>query len=223
MNDSVIRSIDPCETSINELLRLEEASWPQRLRASESTIRERFRLGHEVVGAVVNGSLVAAAGFVHTSQAPTDRLTFPTDHRTYSSLPASTPVCSTFVYNLCVVPGQRGRGAVRQILRAVESEARARRARFLVGDARCPAYAGGRIQSRRRVERDAVFREALDNWHASGVHPTDHVLMRDPVLRLYYRYLQCEFLFPVSGFLPEDTASGGFSVICVKRLNGQVR
>ena len=213
-----IHTIQPTDCGIHRLARLEKASFPSGLQASEAVIRERFRLGHRTLALVEGDTVVAAGSFVHTSQVPTDRATFPADHKAFSSLPASEPVRSTYVYSLCVTPSRRGTGAVRTIVNAIVDDARAHDAKYLVGNARCPAYSGRDPHGPDRVGHDPAFRDAVDSWHATGVRPATEVLIRDPLLRLYSRYLHCEFLYPAPDFLPEDTASGGFSVIFVKRL-----
>ncbi|AHE99819.1 GNAT family N-acetyltransferase [Thioalkalivibrio paradoxus] len=203
---------------IDGLAQLESEAWPSGLRADASTIRMRLLRGHRVVVAAFEHRFVAAACFYHTAADPTNATTFPRDFESFSTSPASTPVRSTYVYNLCVTPAQRGRGSAERVIDAVICDARANGARFLVGDGRCPSYAGTAGPGPDRIRHDPQFQRAIDDWLCTGLRPDLRLLIRDPVLRYYHRRLGCEFLHLAPGFLPEDRASGGFRVIFAKPL-----
>ncbi len=215
-----IRLVRARHRDIGRLARLEAEAWPQALRANKQTIRMRLMRGHRVLVAETEDRFVAAAGFYHTAADPTNETAFPRDFQTFSTMHASTPVRSTYVYNLCVTPDQRGYGSAEHVIDAVIRDARAAGARFLVGDGRCPSYAGAIGSGPDRVQHDPLFRQAIDDWLRTGVRPELQLLIRDPVLRYYYRRLGCEFLHLAAGFLPEDGAAGGFRVIFLVRLGG---
>lgn len=206
------------ESDVPALAALEEAAWPSGLRAREATIRARLALGHMMLGARGSSGLVAAACFTPTAADPHDRAAFPRDFASFSSLPRSAPVRSLYVYNLEVHPAQRGTPLVHRVIESVIAAGRQLGARWLVGDGRCPAYAGAQGEGADKVRADPVFRDAIEQWRASGNKPPDPVLTRDPLLRFYRRVLACRFLHLMPDFLPSDTGSGGYRVIFVQDL-----
>jgi GNAT superfamily N-acetyltransferase len=211
-----VRSIKPDE--VTALAELEAAAWPAPLQAREELIRRRIALGHTIIVAAAQGHLAAASCVIPTTELPHDRARFPRDFESFSSLPRSAPVNSIYAYNLCVHPEHRGETLARDIIRVGIERARGMGARWLVGDGRCPSYAGTDGSGPDRVEVDYEFRAALDAWAATGISPPVEVLIRDPVLRFYYRMLDCEFLHLAWNFLPQDASSGGHRVIFAKAL-----
>lgn len=213
-----IRVMTSRPRDIERLAQLESDAWPTALRADASTIQFRLQRGHRMIVAEIEDRFAAAACFYHTTEKPTDATGFPHDFATFSTMPASTPVHSTYVYNLCVAPAQRGRGSAERVIDAVIHDAHKSGARYVVGDGRCPAYAGTTGPGPDQIPHDSQFQEAIDNWQRTGVRPDIRLLIRDPVLRYYHRRLDCEFLHLIPGFLPADRAAGGFRVIFAKHL-----
>ncbi len=189
------------------------------MRASEATIRQRFAIGHEVLGVTSDATLVGAVCFVPTSEVPTNRARLPRRYAEFVSLPRSNPVRSVYIHNLAIDPRYRGGAMIWQLLAGLLSECRALGARWLVGNSRCAAYAGDEDPRGLRVPADPVFRAALDRWAASGRRPAEKTLQRDPLLRFYGQVLGCRFHSLAPDFAPKDHASGGYHVICVKDLD----
>lgn len=214
------RVITALPRDVDRLAQLESEAWPPGLRADAGTIRLRLMRGHRLLVVEIGDRFAAAACFYHTTLDPTDATSFPRDFEIFSTMPATAPVRSTYVYNLCVTPSQRGRGSAECLIDAVIRDARAFGAQCLVGDGRCPSYAGTTDAGPHRVRHDPTFQRAIDDWQRTGLRPDTQRLIRDPVLRYYHRRLDCEFLHLLPGFLPEDRAAGGFRVIFVKRLHG---
>ena len=211
-----VRPMEPGE--VPALAVLEAAAWPGPLQAREDLIRRRLALGHIMIVAAAADHLAAAACVIPTVELPFDPVQFPRDFEHFSSLPRTAPVNSIYAYNLCVHPAHRGETAAREIIQLGITTARGMGARWLVGDGRCPSYAGTDGEGPDKVRADPKFRAALDAWAATGERPSVATLIRDPVLRFYYRMLDCQFLHLAWNFLPQDTSSGGHRVIFAKTL-----
>ncbi|WP_154674612.1 N-acetyltransferase [Mesorhizobium erdmanii] len=191
---------------------MEAAAWGP-LGASQETIRRRLSLGHTTIIAVAEHLVAGAIGFVETSQDPHDREEFPKTFSAYSSLARTGPARSLYVYNLGLRPDFRGTDMARRLLSQLTEHGRRVGARWLVGDGRCPSYAGAQDDFPDKVRPNPAFRRTIDHWHRTGVTPAVEALTRDPLLRFYRRVLQCEFLHLAPDFLPQDISSGGFRVI----------
>jgi len=209
--DPLVRHLRPSE--VGGLAELERASWPRSLQASADKIRHRLGLGHDCIVAEVGNTLTCAACYVLTSQSPFEETAFPTDFASFSSLPRTEPVMSSYAYSLCVRPEWRGHPTVFRVLDRLLEASRAAGARYLVADGRCPSFNGVAEQGPDRVARNPDFRSSIVRWQETGIRPSDQALIADPVLRFYKRYLRCRFLHLAPDFIPEDLASGGFRVI----------
>ena len=197
---------------------LERAAWTVPLQAAESTMAARAQLGHHFLGAWQKSELIALACFVITRLDPFDAAAFPRTFAEFSTLPRSSPPLSGYVYNLCVHPLHRGEHVVRQIIETGIGILTTSGCRYLVGDGRCPSYAGTDGDERDPVKFNPAFRSIIDNWRLTGIKPPDDQIALDPVLRFYKRALGCDFVYLMPDFLPADAASGGHRVIFVKTL-----
>ena len=126
---------------------------------------------------------------------------------------------SLYVYNLGVRQDFRGTSVARGLLREMIEFGHRAGARWVVGDGRCPSYAGGQDGTPDKVLADGKFRQTIDDWHRTGKMPATGAIIRDPLLRFYRRLLNCEFLHLAPDFLPADTASGGYRVIFAKDIS----
>ncbi|KQU96162.1 hypothetical protein ASD99_25855 [Mesorhizobium sp. Root695] len=197
---------------ILDMAAMETAAWGS-LGANEEAIRARLSLGHTMIVAMVDNLIAGAICFVATSQDPRDTANFPKTFAAYSSLAASEPTRSLYVYNLGVRPEFRGSDMARRLLSELIDHGRRVGTRWLVGDGRCPSYAGAQGDFPDKVRPDPAFRHTIDDWHRTGVMPSVQAITKDPLLRFYRRVLRCEFLHLAPDFLPEDLSSGGFRVI----------
>jgi hypothetical protein len=204
---------------VQALAELEIAAFPPAMRASEAVIRRRLELGHMMVVADAGSHLAAVVSVVPTRESPFDAARFPRNFEQFSTLPRSEPVNSVYAYNLCVHPAHRGDTAARDVIALGIKLVRREGARWLAGDGRCPSYCGSSDNGTDGIRADPEFHAALDSWTATGERPPLQTLIRDPFLRFYYRLLDCEFLYLLRDFLPQDTSSGGHHVIFVKDLS----
>lgn len=200
------------------LMELEAAAWAGPLQASEATIRGRLALGHTMFGAIAGDVLAGTLCFTETSQDPLVRADFPANFDAFASLPRSEPVHALYAYNLCVRPSHRGGNTAIRLLKEMERHGRRLGARWLIGDGRCAAYAGSSGDDPDKVKADPRFRATIDRWNETGTPPPLEEIIRDPLLRLHYRVYNCEFLYVMPDFFPQDAASGGFRVISAKDL-----
>ena len=175
-------------------------------------------LGHTMFGAIDEDVLAGTLCFTETSQDPLVRSDFPQDFEAYSSLPRSEPVNALYAYNLCVRPSHRGTNTAIRLLREMEHHGRRLGARWLIGDGRCSSYAGSSAADDDKVRADPRFRATIDRWNETGMRPPLREIIRDPLLRLHYRVYECEFLYVMPDFFPQDASSGGFRVISAKDL-----
>ena len=203
---------------IPALADLEAAAWPEALQAKEDLIRHRFTLGHMMMVVDAGRYLAGAVYFVSTSETPFDAARFPRSFAQFSSVTRSMPVNSVYAYNFCVHPAHRGERFLRQAIGAATLAFRQTGASWLFGAGRCPSYAGSAGEGPGKVSADAEFRAAIDGWAQTGQMPELAMLIRDPILRFYYRMFNCRFLHLARDFMPEDVSSGGHAVTFVQRL-----
>jgi ribosomal protein S18 acetylase RimI-like enzyme len=206
------------EDQVSQMAEMETSAWGP-LGAGEDAIRHRLALGHTMIAGSVENLIAGAICFVETSQEPHDKERFPKTFGAYSSMTKSEPPRSLYVYNLGVRPEFRGTDLARRLLSEMIEHGRRAGARWLVGDGRCPSYAGAQDGTPDTVLPDPGFRETIDDWHRTGVTPAVKAITRDPLLRFYRRLLNCKFLHLAPDFLPEDTSSGGYRVIFAKDLD----
>lgn len=171
-----------------------------------------------MLGAIDGNVLAGTLCFTETSQDPLVRADFPANFDAFASLPRSEPVYALYAYNLCVRPSHRGGNTATRLLKEMEHYGRRLGARWLIGDGRCSAYAGSSGDDDDKVKADSRFRATIDRWNETGIRPPLEEIIRDPLLRLHYRVLECEFLYVMPDFFPHDAASGGFRVISAKDL-----
>jgi hypothetical protein len=204
---------------VGALAQLEAAAWPGPLQAKEELIQRRLALGHGIIVAAAPDYLAAAVCVIPRDEPQFDAGSFPQHFAQFSTLPRTDPVRSVYAYNLCVHPSHRGERVVRDVINLGIATIREWGARWIIGDGRCPSYAGSSGEGPDKVRRDPLFRAALDGWAATGTRPALDMLLRDPVLRFYRRVLDCEFVHLAWNFLPQDSSSGGHRVIFVKDLS----
>jgi hypothetical protein len=204
---------------IPALAALEAAAWPGPLQASQELFHRRLNLGHGIIVAATPEYLAAAVCVIPRAEPQFEAACFPRDFAAFSTLPRTDPVHSVYAYNLCVHPSHRGERVVRDVIGLGISTISEWGARWIIGDGRCPSYAGSGGEGPDRTRPDPVFRAALDQWAATGTRPPLDMLIRDPVLRFYHRVLDCEFVHLARNFLPPDASSGGNRVIFVKDLS----
>ena len=197
---------------------METASWGP-LGAGEGTIRHRLSLGHTMIAAAVEDLVAGAICFVETTEDPHDTANFPKSFAAYSSMPRSAPARSLYVYNLGLRPEFRGSNMARGLLREMIEYGRGVGARWVVGDGRCPSYAGVQDGMPDKVLPDKKFRQTIDDWHRTGKMPPTSAITRDPLLKFYWRLLDCEFLHLAPDFLPEEIPSGGYRIIFAKDIS----
>jgi GNAT superfamily N-acetyltransferase len=216
-SENPIRQLGPDDMRL--LMELEAAAWAAPLQASESTIRRRLALGHTMFGEFDGNVLAGTLCFTETAQDPLVRDDFPANFDAYSSLPRSEPVHALYAYNLCVRPSHRGGNTAIRLLKEMEQHGRRIGARWLIGDGRCSAYAGSSGLDDDKVKADPRFRASIDRWLETGRRPPLKDIIRDPLLRLHYRVYDCEFLYVMPNFFPQDASSAGFRIISAKDLN----
>ena len=203
---------------IPRIISLENASWIPSLRADDNTLYERISQGHVFFGAEVEGQLVALLSSRLGWFTPEDLTDFPKTFSEYASGFSPDFSNTGFVYNLNVDHKVRGRGIARVLMAIAQDEARKVGCKYIVGDGRCPSYNGSMSDEVEFIKQNPRFKEALNIGVATGSLPSIADLLLDPVLRFYFRRLQCTFVKLIPRFIPSDVASGGHRVIFYKQI-----
>jgi hypothetical protein len=197
---------------LDEIVDFETAAFAPAMRASAETYRRRFRLGHVMLGAR-DGDLLGVISFSYGAFDPADPSTLPTGFKAWSMQPVPSAFDTAFIYNLGLRPGTRGSGAVAALIRGCLHRALADGCRQALGEGPIPSYAGNG-----HIPPNPEIRAALDAYAAGGPVPNEELLFRDPHLALYRRLCPCRILRVMPGFLPADTASGGFRAMLFRDL-----
>ncbi len=198
-----------------EIEKLELASWPVDLAADTDKIAWRFNAAHFMLGARHKDNLLGLAcwrlGWLDTSTPNS----FPDSFSKFSNSKNEDVFNAAFVYNLCIHPDARGSNLVRLLIKSVLTHAKALKCEYLVGDGRCPSYNGSKEEN---IVEELRFKNAVDTAESSGWVISKKDCLYDPVLRFYHKTLNCEFLWVMPAFIPEDSSSGGYRVIFYKEL-----
>lgn len=198
---------------------LEEQAFAPGLRASADTMRARFALGHRMLGIEEDGELAAMVGYYYGDLAPGDWKSIASSERQLCLAPNQPAGKTLMVYNLEVIPHQRGASFPRRLLRAVLREAKSDGLVHAFGNARMPSYAGsGLAGSHESIAPCPIFRSAVDRYLAGGAFPTRAEFDRDVVLRLYRKLTGCRFLAILPDYAPDDGASGGMRALVYRSL-----
>lgn len=209
------------QIGINDLgivSRYEQTAWPASIQASRQTFLNRFEYGHFMLGIWRQEQLVGLASWRRGWFDPTNKLAFPQTFDEFSNAPNTAPYNAAFAYNLSIRPDHRGREMTRALILAVMDYAREDDCQYVVGDGRCPSYNGSNSPSE-KIKPSAEFKLAITRQLQSGHQPSLNDYLADPILRFYYRMLDCQFLWPIQNFIPADIASGGYRVIFYKKLS----
>ncbi len=200
------------------IAQLDCESWPYPLRASEATVAHRFELGHLMLGIEHDSALLGVVAFSYTSWSPQRSDAFPISNAQFNSQPHNEQHNCAFAYNLVTHPKLRGSTISRRLIAAGLARLERDGCEYLLGHSRCPSYDGSEVPEIEHFDANTAFRRAIDDAVHTDSLPALDVLLLDPVLRFYYRALNCTFVRIMPGFLPEDEASGGNAVRFVKHL-----
>ncbi|WP_341703434.1 hypothetical protein [Ferrovibrio sp.] len=201
------------EADLDEIMDFEAAAFAADMQASAATYRARFRLGHVMLGYRQQQALRGVISFSYGQFDPRDPATLPADFKTWSMQPVPPVFDTVFIYNLGLRPGTRGTGAIQALIVGALRRAVADGCRQVVGEGPIPSYAGAG-----HVRANPDIRSALDAYAAGGPEPDGELLFRDPHLALYRRISPCRIVRVMPGFLPSDTASGGFRAMLYRDL-----
>lgn len=196
----------------------EEQSFIPSMRASEESVRQRLALDHIMLGAEQDGRLVGKICFSYSNFSPNDFEDFPKTFHEFSHQPRPDRYNSVFVYNLDVIPDQRGGKASSLLIRTMFERAKKDGCAYVVIDGRPSSYNGSDAKEE-QVRQNPKLKAALDDYLAGGPFPTDEELMTDPTLAFYMRKTTGgKFLWIIPNFLPEDEPAGGIRVIMYKEI-----
>jgi len=198
--------------------RYEHTAWPASIQASRQTFLKRFEFGHFMLGIWRHEQLIGLASWRRGWFDPTNKLAFPQTFDEFSNAPNAEPYNAVFAYNLSIRPDQRGTEMTRALIMAVIDFAKQDHCHYLVGDGRCPSYNGSNT-STEHIAYSSKFKVAIDHQLQLGEAPTLEDYLADPILRFYYRMLDCTFLWTMQDFIPGDVSSGGHRVIFYKSLS----
>lgn len=216
MPNTAITTLGP--GNIHEIVALERSSFQPALQAGDDLLRQRFALGHRMLGVYESGELVAMTSFSFARFSPKDRDSFPRTFRAFSTTPAPADFNAAFLYNLEVAHQRRGRGHARALLIEAFDQANEAGCIYAVGDGRVSSYRGRDDRQVEQVRSSHTIKRAIDRHMRGGAFPTKEEFLSDPTLALYHRLTGCEFLWIMNDFCPEDRAAGGYRVIVYGEL-----
>jgi len=205
---------------IDYILKLEEACFLPYLRASRETLMQRFETGHIMLGLYVDETLVGMASFAYNwfaSKAATKKFA-QSQWRPFYQLQMPEKFNTVVIYNVEVLPSQRGIINIYTLLNAMMQRAAEDGCKYLIGISRIPSYNGDPFN---QVAQKPVLKEAIDQYMHGGDYPSEEVLQLDPLVKLYHNIGECEVLTLVNDYLPEDKPSGGIRAIVYTKLAGQ--
>lgn len=204
---------------IPAILALENVCWLPAIRADEQTLRKRFGLGHIMLGLLAGDALLGIVSFSYTLSSPEKAIGLPQTFREFSNRTMAPEYNTAFAYNLNIHPRARRGNLTMKLIQAGLSRMRKDGCRYVLGAGRCPSYNGSLAGGIEIIPPAPDFRRSIDQCVQTGMLPAPEELLVDPILRFYRRALDCEFLRVIPGFLPGDSASGGFGVIFYKMLD----
>ncbi len=202
---------------LESIIYLERNSWIPFAQADKETILKRFGLGHIMIGVLEDDELTGMISFSYSNFSPDDYEKFPKGFGEFSSQEPSENYNSAFIYNLSILPKERGRYYAQMLIREALETARNKGCEYAVADGRCPSYNGSSGFEQENVKQRIEFKEAIDRYLGGGPFPEKEELLKDPTLAFYHRF--GEFLWIMPDFLPEDKPSGGIRVIIYKKLS----
>lgn len=200
------------EADLGTIMEFEAAAFNVAMQASAETYRARFRLGHIMLGYRTD-RLQGVISFSYGRFDPGDPSTLPGNFKDWSMQSVPPSFDTAFIYNLGLRPDTRGTGAIQSLIIGALRRVVQDGCRQVVGEGPIPSYAGNG-----HVPCNPAIRAALDAHAAGGPAPEDELLFRDPHLALYRRICPCRIVRVMPGFLPADTASGGFRAMLFRDL-----
>jgi GNAT superfamily N-acetyltransferase len=204
------------EADIERIIGLERKSFIPSLQVDVETLRQRFALGHQMIGLEQGPDLVGMISFSYRYFDPHDRDTFPYAEREFGLLPVPTDYNALFMYNFEVAPGSRGRAFPKLLFLAALERASRDGCKFAVACPRIPSYAGSHEYPQESVEQRPEVKAAIDRQVRGERYPALDELLKDPLLALYYRLgqvVRCRFHWVIPQFAPYDHASGGIRIL----------
>lgn len=173
-----------------------------------------------MIGSINNsGDLVGLSAFGYSNVDIENLESFPRTFEEFSTTRTPQKFNSSFAYNLSVIPQEKGREHARELIKQTLIESKNRGCQYTFGDARCSSYNGSTNSIHEHIEKQPIFRKAIDNYISGGNFPTIEQLTVDPTLKFYRRHLKCEFPWIIKDFIPTDVPSGGYRVILRVDLN----
>ena len=198
---------------IQRIMELETKAFEPAMQASEETVLERFSRGHSMIAVADRQRLVGAIAFSRIRFSPHDLSGFPTTFKAYSTQPTADDADTLCLYSLGVEPAGRVVATTRLLVHTALGVGRLDGMVKAVADGPLPSFAGNA-----QVERRPAVGQMLERYMETGEMPAQHDFLQDPVLALYHRLTNCQFLALFPNFLPEDTASGGWRVLLYREL-----
>lgn len=191
-------------SDLDAIMELEAASFDDSIQANREIYQTRFSLGH-IMLAYRDDKLRGIISFSYGQFDPDNIGTIPDTFAEWSQQPVPKVYDTIFIYNLGVLPSERGRLVVKELVKAALERARADGCTAALAECPIPSYAGNE-----HVHCIQEIREALDAYCAGGVVPDEQLLFRDPHLSFYRKLYRCRVAAIKPRFLPSDRASGGY-------------
>lgn len=200
---------------IDRIMALEARAFDPSIQADADVVRRRFTLGHRMLGVEEDGRLVGSIAFSLVRFDRHDMADFPPTFKTYSTQPVPPDPDTVCIYSLGVAPESRVLQVARLLVHTCFDEGFNNGLGQAIADGPLPSYAGNN-QVRPRPE----VRAMVDRYAATGQLPSQQEFLQDPILALYRRLTECNFIALLPDFIAEDEASGGWRVLLWGKFKG---
>ena len=199
---------------IKGIMRVEENSFIPPIRTTKENILRRLGLGHVYLGVTNNaGEIVGTLAMRYAKFSPRDGYDkFPKTFKEYAEHSNEKDANAAFVYSIGVLPECRRGFYAKKLLQSAKIWAKKNGMNYMVGDSRCPSYAGSNNFPQEHFDFKPVVRDAIDISSFRGAESTDN-LKKDPILGFYIKTMGAKTLWAIPNFFPQDIPCGGFMVI----------
>jgi len=209
------RIVELGPADIDRIMALERQAFDPSIQADAEVILYRFGLGHRMLGAEEDGRLVGTIGFSLIRFDRHDMTGFPPTFKAYSTQAVPPEPDTVCIYSLGVEPGSRVLQVAKLLVHSCFDEGFHGGLGQAIADGPLPSYAGNS-----QVKQRPEVRAMVDRYVATGQLPSHEEFLHDPVLALYRRLTECNFIALLPDFIADDEASGGWRVLLWGEFKG---
>lgn len=208
------------EADLDAICDLEKEIWIPELQASREVIQERLRHGHRLLSLKEGGGLAGMLGWCYSPFSIDEGAGgFPTSFRQFSNCKSCNAETSrsAFIYNLGVKPSCRRKGTGSLLLQEAFEKMKKDGVSEVFIDSRLPSYNGSGKHTQENITPNIEFKNAIDNYFATGRLPEERIFLSDPAVSFYMKNGPSPWII-LRDFI-QDEPSGNMRVICHLNIN----